>query len=154
MVTDLFGTLLQELGSLMELPNLHADRNNSCLIRLKDGLQIQFELDRLSQFIIIGSDLGTVPFGKYRESLFREALKANGMPFPINGVLAYSQKTEHLIIFEKISVRELNGEKLMAILSPFSEKARIWKEALSRNEIPAINQFFSSEKTAGMFGLK
>lgn len=154
MVTDLFGTLLQELGVQLQIPNLQADRNNSCLIRLKDGLQIQLELDRLSQFLILGSDLGEISYGKYRENIFREALKANGMPYPLNGILAYSQRTNHLILFEKISVRELTGEKLMFNLVPFTEKARLWKDALSRNEVPSLAQFHTSERPAGMFGLR
>ena len=154
MVTDLFGALLQELGPLLEVPHLHPDRNNSCQVRLKGGLTIQLELDRLAQFLIIGTDLGPVPYGKYRENLFREALKANGMPFPLNGILAYSNKTEHLIMFEKLNAKELNGEKIMTVLTPFIEKANVWKEALVRNEIPALTQHYASERPAGIFGLK
>src|SRR5262245_58766423 len=99
MVTDLFGALLQELGDSLEKADLHPDRNNSCLIRMKGGQEIQFELDRSSQFLIVGADLGAVPPGKYRENLFREALKANDMPHPIHGILAYSKKTDHLVLF-------------------------------------------------------
>jgi hypothetical protein len=153
MVTDLFGTLLQELGPLLEIPTLHPDRQNSCLIRLKGGLNIQLELDRMGQFFIMGSDLGTVPPGKYRENLFREALKANGMPQPLNGILAYSQKTEHLILFEKMHVKDLNGDKIMAVLTPFCEKARVWRDALARGDIPALTQYYASGKPGGIFGL-
>lgn len=92
MVTDFFGSLLQELGKVLEIPDLHPDRNNSCQIVLKNGLNLQIELDRSGQFLIFGADLGVVPPGRYRENLFREALKANDMPHPIHGILAYSKK--------------------------------------------------------------
>lgn len=154
MVTDLFGTLLQELGAILEIPDLHPDRNNSCRIRLKNTLDIQLELDRSGQFIILGADLGTVPPGKFRENFFREALKANDMPYPNHGTLCYSKKSDHLVIFEKLSTNELNGEKVAAEITPFSEKALIWKDALQRNDIPVVNQAYTSQKSAGMFGLR
>lgn len=155
MVTDLFGTILQELAHSMEIADLHPDRNNSCLIRLKNDLQIQLELDRSGEFMIIGSDLGDVPPGKYREVLFREALKANGMQTPLNGILAYSQKSNHLVIYEKLHIKDLNGEKIAAAITPFSEKANAWKDALARGEVPALNQVYSSEsRSSGMFGLR
>ena len=73
MVTDLLGTLLQELGKSLEIAELSPDENNSCLIELKNGQQIQLELDRSGQFFVIGADIGMVPPGKYRENLFRQA---------------------------------------------------------------------------------
>lgn len=154
MVTDLFGSLLQELGKILEIPDLHPDRNNSCLIKLKSGLSIQLEFDRSGQFLILGSDLGTVPPGRYRENLFREALKANDLPYPNHGTLAYSKKSDHLIIFEKMAAADMTGEKIAAEIMPFSEKALVWKEALQKGDVPIINQGYSSQKSAGMFGLK
>ena len=124
MVTDLFGTLLQELAPAIEASELQPDRNNSCLITLKSGIQIQLELDKSRQFLILGCDLGPVqPQVKYRESLFREALKANDLPHPNHGILSYSKKTDHLVLYEKINVKDLTGDKIAAEITPFSDKA-------------------------------
>lgn len=153
MVTDLFGALLQELSHSLNIPNLQPDSNNSCLIRLESGLIIQIELDKGGQTLIIGADLGTVPPGKYRENLFREALKANDMPQPINGVLSFSKKSDHLVLFKRINIKDLNGERIAAEITPLAEKAFTWSEALLRNEIPVVNQTFTSHKPGGMFGL-
>lgn len=153
MVTNLFEALLQELGTSLGIANLHPDGNNSCLIRLKSGLIIQVELDKSGQFFLIGADLGTVPPGKYRENLFREALKANDLPHPIHGILCYSKKSDHLVLYEKIPIKDLNGEKIAAEITPFAEKAYTWSEALLHNEVPPINQMFTSHKPGGMFGL-
>lgn len=155
MVTDMFGALLQELGTLLEATDLHPDRNNSCLIRLKSGLEIQLEIDRGGDFLLLGADLGTVPPGRYRENLFREALKANNMPYPLHGVLSYSHKSDHLVIFEKMHIKDLNGEKIAAEITPFTEKALVWKNAIQQNDIPVVNQMYTSDKrAAGMFGLR
>jgi hypothetical protein len=154
MVTDMFGSLLQELGVLLEAIDLHSDRNNSCLIRLKSGLEIQLEIDRSGTFLVLGTDLGTVAPGRYRENLFREALKANDLPYPLHGVLAYSKKSDHLVLFEKLYLKELNGEKIAAEITPFADKAMTWKNAVAQNDIPAINQAYSSStRSGGMFGL-
>lgn len=154
MVTDLFGSLLQELGKILEIADLHPDRNNSCLINLKTGISIQLEFDKGGQFLVLGADLGTVPPGKYRENLFREALKSNDLPYPNHGTLAYSKKSDHLILFEKISSVDLTGEKIAAELTPFSEKAITWRDALQKNDIPNISQGYSPQRSGGMFGLR
>lgn len=153
MVTDLLGTLLEELGRSLKIANLHPDSNNSCMIRLESGLIIQIELDKGAQFILVGADLGTVPPGKYRENLFREALKTNDLPHPNHGILCYSKKSDHLILHQKIFLKDLNGEKIAAEITPFAEKAYTWSEAIMRNDIPAVNQSFTSQKPGGMFGL-
>lgn len=153
MVTDLFGAILQELSHSLKIENLSPDSNNSCLLRLESGLIIQLELDRRGEFLILGADLGTTPPGKYRENLFKEALKANDLPHPNHGILCYSKKSDHLVLYEKIHLKDLNGEKIAAEITPFAEKAFTWSEALMRNEIPAVNQAFTSHKPGGMFGL-
>jgi hypothetical protein len=153
MVTDLFGAILQELGHSIGVENLTPDSNDSCLLRLESGLIIQIEMDHGGQFLILGADLGTVPPGKYRENLFREALKSNNLPHPLNGIFCYSKKSDHLVLYEKIHIKDLNGEKIAAEITPFAEKAYKWSEALMRGEVPAVNQAFTSQKPGGMFGL-
>ncbi len=155
MVTDMFGGLLKELGDSLGHLELHPDQNNACFLKLKDDLTIQIELERSGQFLLLASDLGSVPPGKYRENLFREALKANDLPHPLNGILCYSQKKNHLVLFEKISLTDLNGEKVAAEIKPFTEKAAIWASALKRGDVPVVNQAFTSDRLGGgMFGLR
>jgi len=154
MVTDLFGSLLQELAHSLEIDELHPDRNNSCLFTLKSGQKLQLELDRSTQFLIIGADLGVVPPGKYRENLFREALKANDLTPPLHGILAFSQKSDSMILFEKISIRDLTGEKIAGEITPFAEKATLWSEAIKNGTIPPVNPVYTSTSRSGMFGLR
>lgn len=153
MVTDLFGALLQELSHSLGVSKLEPDANNSCLLKLKSGLIIQIELDRIGQSLIIGADLGPIPPGKYRENLFREALKANDQPHPLHGILSYSKKSDHLVLYQKIHIKDLNGEKIAAEITPFAEKAFTWSEALLRGDIPVLNQAFTSHRPGGLFGL-
>ncbi|MEI8125220.1 MAG: CesT family type III secretion system chaperone [Parachlamydiaceae bacterium] len=154
MVTGLFGTLLEELAKSLKINHLEPDQNNSCLINLKNGQKIQVELDRSGNYLVIGADLGTVSPGKYRENLFKEALKANGMPYPLNGILAYSKRTDHLVLFTKISVKDLRGEQIAIVIPPFVEKALIWSEAIKRGEMPSLSQVKTSGASSGMFGLR
>ncbi len=151
MVTDVFGVILQEIGKNLQVADLHPDRNNSCLIKLKNGLHVQMEIDRTGQFLILGSDLGAPPPGRLREALFKEALRANGLPPPRNGIFAYSTRSEHVVIYESFNLKDLNGEKVVAVLEPFAEKAFTWKEAIAKGDIPPVHT--NANRPAGMFGL-
>lgn len=155
MVTNLFESILQELGHTEIIPvhDLHPDKNNSCLIRLKGGLEIQLELDSKNDYLIIGCDLGPISNGRFREETFREALKANGLPYPRWGNFAYSQKSDHLVLFEKLHTRDLNGEKVADFLTHFIEKAFLWRDSLLRNEVPIISGIHTT-RPIGMFGLR
>lgn len=151
MVKDLFETLLEETGNTLQIANLHPDRNNSCLIKLTNGVSVQLELDPYQQSIVMGSDLGGLPTGRYRENVFREALKTNGVNETHHGILAYSTKTDHMVLFETLALRDLTGEKIADALTPFSEKALKWKNALEHGEVPTLSNIRTS---TGMFGLR
>lgn len=152
MVTDLFGAILQEIGRSFNV-NLQPDVNNSCLLKLLNGLTIQMEIDKQGRYFIIGSDLGAVPTGRYRENLFKEALRANGMPAPRHGNFAYSKQKDHLLLIEMVPLKNINGEKIKAILQPFGEKAINWKSAIEKGEIPLVTSAAQTQNN-GMFGLK
>lgn len=155
MVSDIFESLLQELGKAMDIPNLHADANNSCLIAFDTGIEVQIEPFERDDFLLVVCDLGEVPPGRYREDVFREALKSNGLPSPREGTFAYSEQSNHLIIFGLLSFRELNGEKIATFLHPFMDKALVWKSSLERGDVPLANTMTTSHTSGpgGLFGL-
>lgn len=153
MVTEFFESLLQELGKELKIKDLHVDRNHSCLIKFKEGISIQIERDETGEGMVIGCTIATIPPGKYRENVFREALKANGLPEPRNGIFAYSKRSDQLVLFHTLPMKDLTGEKILAVLLPFKEKAITWKDAIERGNIPAL----SPQTTAmggGIFGLR
>jgi hypothetical protein len=156
MVGNLFESLLQELGKAMNISDLHADANNSCLIAFENGIEIQVEPYDRDDFLLIVCDLGEVPPGRFREDVFREALKANGLPSPRHGTFAYSEQSNHLILFGMLSFRELNGERIASFLYPFMEKADAWKKTLEHGDVPLANTMTTSRTSgpAGLFGLR
>ena len=155
MVQELFDSLLKELGNAIDIEDLHPDSNNSCLIGFESGIEIQIEPYNRDDFLLMCCDLGRIPPGRYREDVFREALKANGMPHPRYGTFAYSEQSDHLILFGLLSYRELNGEKIASFLFPFKEKAERWKEALERGAVPLADTMTTSRPSGplGMFGM-
>lgn len=155
MVAQIFESLLQEVGQSLGGLTLKPDENNSCLINLPTGISIQMDLDPSSEFFIVGADIGSIPLGKYRGEVFCQALKANDTPFPRNGIFAYSKQNDHLILFEKLSVIELTGEKILSFLVPLSKKALIWKLAIAQGEVPVIeSKQEAGQSLGGLFGLK
>ena len=154
MVLNAFEALLQELARALQIDQLKPDSNNSCLIQMPNGPKVQLEVNKQEDRLIMGSNLGFLPVGRYREDVFREALKANNLPPPRYGTFAYSKKADQLILFDSISLTHLNGEKIAQHLTPFVEKVTHWQEAITRGEIPAILGAFSTRKAGtGMFGL-
>lgn len=155
MITNFFSDLLQELGPLMKIQGLHPDEKHSCLIEFKNGLKLQMEPDSREEFLMIAVKLDHLPAGRYRENLFREALKANGMPLPRFGIFAYGKKSDCLILCDKLHIQDLTAQKVFDHLTPFIEKALVWKEALSRGDIPSIISSYSGASSGGgLFGMK
>lgn len=154
MATDLFSSLLQELSPLVNAgEELCPDGNNSCLIKLANGVMVQVEPYAKSDHIIVGFPLGEVLPGKYRQELFRIALISNGQPPPNLGVFACKPKSGMLILFAMLPTKNLTGAKIAEVLLPLSEKALIWQEAITRGEVPALFLSRGGASFGGLFGL-
>jgi len=156
MVGQLFPSLLEELGKELEIKNLEPGDNDSCIISFPSGIEIQIEPYQKGDFLLLCVDIGEVPPGRYREDVFREALKANGMPYPRHGIFAYSEQSDHMLIFELISLHELNGVRIASVLIPLKEKAEKWKEALDSGVVPLayVASTTSAAGSGGIFGLQ
>jgi hypothetical protein len=157
MVTTPLGALLEELGNtaLISIAALKANNQNTCLIPFPDGLRLQIELDKHEKNLLICCVLGDLEPGEYRKKIFCEALKTNGMTPPLYGILAFSTKTNKLVLFDLLDMRELTGNRIADYLPSFLEKARIWRDALAGNNIPSISPSRgTSGKMSGLFGLK
>lgn len=152
MVVELFASLLEELSKIMHY-QLHVDHNNSCMLHLPTGLDIQLEIHRHGTHFIIGTDLGNIPVGKYRENLFREALRANGFPPPQYGTFAYSKQKDSLILFSLLVLKDLTGQRIADHLIPFMEKAVTWQTAIKRGDVPVVSLEKTSGSAARPFGM-
>lgn len=148
-----FEALIQELGAHMSV-TLQPDARGSCLINfLRDELTIQIDLDSSADKILVGTQLGRLTIGAYRERVFKEALRANGTAQTPRGILAFSEKNDTLVLFQFLEIAALNGEKLHHFLQLFKEHAKVWQKALKNGEIPLVQEQAPS-KGSGMFGLK
>ncbi len=155
MVKEAFETLLDGLGKLLNM-TLAPDGHNACQIKTANGLMVHMEPDARGERLMIAADLGTPPPGRYRENLFREALKANGLPPPRQGIFCYSKKKDALVLFDSLLLDELSPEKMYDFLNLFIQKADLWKNAIPKGETPSFtgNELsFGSKSGSGMFGL-
>lgn len=132
-----FEELIKELGQKMGTP-LHVDSYQACTLLLNYGLKCQIELTAMGDSVLIGTELGGVPAGRYRQNILTQALRVNALTDLPRGVLAFSEKNDSLVLFEQISLAILSGEKLYRYLLLFTEHAKVWRDSLHRGEIPAI----------------
>lgn len=149
---NVFAQILNEVGPHFGT-TLTPDANNSCMILMRNAIQIQLELDRSQQNFIVGANLGELPPGKFRELFLKEALRANGAPYPRIGTFAYSTRKNSLLLFEKFPLQTFHTNTLMEYLPLFVDKAILWKEAVKGGQPPSVQ--YTSQKAAdtGMFGL-
>jgi hypothetical protein len=155
MVTDLFGSILEDAGKVLGIP-LVADSKNRCLITFPTGTEVQIEVDSsVGSYIMIASDLGSPTPGAYRVNVFREALKSNGLPPPRNGIFAYAKKKDSLFLYAQLPLEGTSGQLLAESLTPFIQKAELWRGAIATGQTPSFRENESSVPSGGgMFGLR
>lgn len=137
MIADRFGALLEELGAALTL-KLAPDAHGACHIRFPDKIELHMEPNSTGEFLNILIELGSPGDGKYKENVFREALKANGLPPPRIGTFCYGKKKDSLLLHEALPFEDIHGQKLADIIQTLLSKARSWKDSLSRGEIPSF----------------
>ena len=154
MIGDKLANLLEELGVVLKI-SLKPDKNNCCLLKFKNGAQVQMEMDSRSENVVMVSELGQLSQGRYRENILKEALKANGLPAPQTGIFAYSKKKESLLLTDQLAMEELSGLKLAEHISLFMQKADLWREAIVAGQVPSFagNESSFGKQPGGLFGL-
>lgn len=153
MVTDLFGSLMEEFSTFLKVkldPTAH-----HCAIKTQSGLIISLEFDSTGMNLLMICKLPAIPpSGRYRENLLYEALRADGLPPPNHGILAYSNRTGQLVIFKEMKLQDLTGEKIYNIFTPFVAKAQSWADAISRGDVPQFTAAPPAPQAGGVFGLR
>ncbi len=145
--------LLKELGGILG-SNLAPDKNQSCLLHFPaQGINIQIDLDHDGEKLLIGTQVGIVPPGPYREKVFKQALIDNGSAHFSRGILAYSEKNHSLVLFQYLFLAGLNGMKLNQFLEIFLQHAHAWVEAIFRGEIPQYQKEEVVDSKEHFFGL-
>lgn len=154
MVTGLFGSILDELSAALKIAKLEPDKNNTCLLRFANGLEVYLEMDKAEKNLVICTSVGQLPMGKYRENLCKAALAANALPYPRFGTFAFSEQANSLVLFEQFPSNNLHGDKVAEFLAPHVEKANAWRESIKRNEVPIITPPAAKGVPSGLLGLR
>lgn len=130
---DRLSHLIEELSALIDVP-LQLDHRRICSLRIDHSLLVELkeeENDRL----LIATFLGEMAPGKFRETLFKEALKENDSLNRI-GTLCYVERNNQMALFTYRDMEGLRGDLLADTLEPFLERAFAWRRCLDTGEIP------------------
>jgi len=152
MIEGEIGRILEELGRELSIPNLGPDEHGTCLIRLKNGVKVQLEMLKGKDYILVATDLGEVPPGRFRVDLFESALNHNVSDNGGVATLGFSKRTSHLILFERLYIQGLNGMKVRDFIDLLAEKAIVWKDAITNGRIPRVGEE-AQKGGGGIFGL-
>ncbi len=146
-----FENLIQQLGAEMGI-DLKPDAHLSCLLTFPDdNVSVQIDLDTSGDQILVGTQLGNIPPGPYRERILFQAMRVNGGSLIPRGILAFSEKNDTLVLFQFLPLAFLDGKILHTYIEVFRDHAKIWKEALEHGEIPTIEE---DARQGTMFGLE
>lgn len=151
MVSTQLQGILKEFEAFFNCP-LVTDENESCQIEMGIGINIQLELNRYGS-LLVGCRLGSM-VGRYRDQIFKEAMKANYLHAPSSGVFGYSQKSKNLILFMLIDPKTLKPDTINRLMVPFINKAKTWVEAIKAGTIPAIQEGKPPPASDNPFGLQ
>jgi hypothetical protein len=156
MATDRFSALIEELSSATKI-KLAPDAHNACTIRYPDKLGVRMDPDPSGEFLYVLVEVAKPGEGKYRENIMQEALRANGLPPPRKGIFCFNLKKDLLLLFDQVPFEELTGQQLADVLESLCQKARIWRDAISRGEVPSYDAGESpraASRSEGMFGIR
>ncbi|HSX38240.1 MAG TPA: CesT family type III secretion system chaperone [Chlamydiales bacterium] len=130
-MTGPFEDLLNDLSRHFHL-KLHIDQSNACSILFPSGLVIQLQLDSGQENLFLFCKIAEIPPGKFRENVLMQALKANALPDPLAGILAFLNLSNHLALYQRYPLAIVNGERLAIFIANFLQLADSWRDALAQ----------------------
>src|SRR5581483_3593082 len=104
---DKFLTVIADLGRVVGLPLL-PDHKRRCRLVIEHQLHIQIEDEEPKDRILIACFICEVPPGKFREKVFKQALKENNN-YPRIGNLSYCEKNNNLVLEAHVYYPNLTG---------------------------------------------
>jgi hypothetical protein len=148
---DRFVEILHELGNLLGTA-LHPDKHGVCKLNVNDLLHVQIEFQPERERLLLACMICEIPAGKFRENILKDSLRAN-WPYPLHGTLSYSEKNNHLCLFEYLSTENLTGQKLLDALNAFIAKADSWRLGVQQGDTNSLIPT-TKKSESGIFGLK
>ncbi len=134
---ELFEELIEGLGQAIGV-SLKAIQGKSCTLLIEEKIKVHIEKRDRKEGYLLGSMLGSLPPGRYREEVLKNSLKENHISSKI-GSLAYNAHNDQLVLFYFIEEDRIYPDELSQILTSFTKRALSWKESLEKNETgPAL----------------
>ncbi|MCH9630896.1 MAG: hypothetical protein S4CHLAM37_09060 [Chlamydiia bacterium] len=133
---------------------LYPDQNDACKLILESGIQVQLEMDPVTDNLMLGSVIAETPPGKFRERILKHALVANNQEFPNYGCLCYIHSTNSLALYDMLPSKNVDTMFLIDFITVFADKVQTWKNALDEGK-PGPNTIIGpASDNPPMFGLK
>ncbi len=148
---SLYEERIKDLGKLMGIPLISESKETCCIQFDEDKVTVQVDLDDSGERLLIGSVLGEISSGSYRNEIFKQALRVNGLSKAPRGILAYSDRLSSLILFDYLPFHSTDAQKLFNFIQLFHKHAEVWIDSLKSQTIPQIER--EEQKGSGMFGM-
>lgn len=128
--------VVESLGKILEIQTKVDSQAGFQFIK-KQTVRFRIESDADVNWVNIVADLGELPPGPYRRTLFKAALSANRKDEgPRYGIIAFSEANRHVMMFDKLMLHHITEDFLKEFLTPFMDKACEWHEHIAAGSIP------------------
>lgn len=124
-----FHDLIHQLGEFIG-EELTVDQNQACFLEINEQLKVQMELDPPGEKILLMSQIIELPPGKFRETVLKDALKANFLAEEKEGTLAYLERQNTLVLFQELYTHSITMQILYDRLIKFIERAIKWATSI------------------------
>ncbi len=135
---DRFALLIADFSTLIDIP-LHLDHRRTCTLFVNNQLHVQLKEEEHKDRILIGAFLAQPPPGKFRETIFKAALKENNNPSRIAS-FSYSERNNQLALFSYLTLTGLKGDHLVTFLKQFLDTAFSWRTGIETGQLPGKGQ--------------
>ncbi len=137
----LLAELLREVAEDLGLPELTLNASGVCQVVVDGHLEVTLEEVPLEQSVHIYSAVASVP-DSGREEYFASLLEAQlfGREIGEGAAFGFDRDAGDILLCRKLSLTDMDGERLAAALNEFVNWAEHWKTKLSSFTAPEFDR--------------
>ncbi len=131
MPVENYKNLIKELANIIGIPEMHADEEGYCFLKIDEKLMLTILYDENSNLITLYSDIGSYNEDN-EKTIFKMLLEANYLWAGTSGAtLGVNSKNKTILMFYRESMEYLSFQRFFDIIETFINTAEILNKKIS-----------------------
>lgn len=150
MSLDLLKSLVQELGQVIQLPDLAPDEDGYCCLSFDEKITVHIQLDKDTNNLTFFTEVGKVE-DAHKLYVYEQLLEANVFWLGTHGAtLGVNTSTMMANLGYQEPIQNLDFQRFQQLLEGFVNTAESWIDKLPEIHIDANNKEGSSTEVSSM----